>query len=230
MGAFRMQDVVKAKIARSGINPSYRLEVLNELLTFGKWLEQYPCDAVFQSAYDYAQHIQAEVLNGTAIDYLEFGVHQGFSFKLWLELNTHPDSRFFGFDSFEGLPEDWQMFSRVMPKGTFDEGGKLPDISDPRATFVKGLFQDSVPRFLETFQPQNPLLIHCDADLYSSTLFVLTTLNSVLTPGSIIMFDQFSSVTHEFRALLNYAQAYRRGYRLVAACEPFYAKVAIALS
>src|ERR1022692_2079890 len=65
----------------------------------------------------------------TAIDYLEFGVYQGESMQVWADLNTHPDSRFVGFDSFEGLPEDW---TKGKPAGTFDAGGKTPAIPDPR--------------------------------------------------------------------------------------------------
>ena len=56
--------------------------------------------------------IRTEELEGEKIDYLEFGVAGGTSLKWWLRENTNPESRFFGSDTFEGLPEDWGLFKK----------------------------------------------------------------------------------------------------------------------
>ena len=107
-------------------------------------------------------HFVCDRYAGQAIDYMEFGVWQGASLRMWIEMNQHPKSRFFGFDSFVGLPEDWGKY----PKGTCDVAGKPPDISDQRVKFYTGWFQDSVPGFLAAFRDSDrPLVIHCDADL-----------------------------------------------------------------
>jgi hypothetical protein len=45
-----------------------------------------------------------------------------------------------------------------------------------------GLFQESMPGFLKTFQPTSRLSIHCDADLYSATLYVLSRCMSTSSP------------------------------------------------
>ena len=152
------------------------------------------------------------------IDYLEFGVFQGESLRMWVAMNTHPDSRFFGFDSFRGLPEDWNEY----PKGTCDLAGKTPDISDSRVTFVVGWFQQTLPGFLAEFQPEDrQLVIHIDADLYSSTLFALTSLNGVIRPGTVIIFDEFGDVLDEYRALVDYTSAYGRSYRITGGTDGF---------
>jgi hypothetical protein len=134
---------------------------------------------------------------------LEFGSWQGESMRYLAGLDASPESRFFGFDSFEGLPEDW----RGMSADRFDVGGRIPHIDDKRVTFVKGWFRDSVPPRLDELEElakDRSLLIHFDADLYSSTLFLLFTLGARFKHFHFI-FDEFSG--HETRALFNFMQA-----------------------
>ena len=69
----------------------------------------------FPTRTDMYRHLAA-ALAGEPIDYLEFGVWQGASIDEWRQLNRNGDSRFVGFDTFEGLPEDW---GKDHPKGTF---------------------------------------------------------------------------------------------------------------
>jgi O-methyltransferase len=153
------------------------------------------------------------------IDYLELGVHQGHSILHWAGRNLNPGSRFYGFDTFTGLPDHW---SARYPKGHFDTGGRTPQTEDPRVRFVKGMFQDSLPPFLGTYQPQGRLILHNDCDLYSSTLFCLTTLDRVLKPGSIVIFDEFGDVLHEFRAFHDYLAGYRRQFRVLSSHDDFF--------
>ncbi len=183
---------------------------------FGDWLKQNSCGQWFNSREQMYDYLNKELIGGGPIDYLEFGVYQGYTIKYWSTINANPNSRFYGFDSFEGLPEDWAgAFVRV-PKGTFDTEGAIPECDDPRVAFHKGWFQNSLPVFLETFKVQNRLLIHCDADLYTSTLYVLCTLHSLLKPGTLIVFDEFSGATDEFRAFTDYTSSFLLKYRVVA--------------
>jgi O-methyltransferase len=162
---------------------------------------------------------EAHLKAGTApVDYLEFGVYRGSSIRLWTDLNKHPDSRFFGFDSFEGLPEDW---SSTNPKGTFNTDGRMPEIDDARVNFVVGWFQNSLPRFLSSFQAKHRLVVHIDCDLFSSALYCLATLNPLIEAGTIIVFDEFDAVLDEYRALTSYTSAFMRTYSLIAATKGF---------
>ncbi len=158
------------------------------------------------------KHIAESELKGEPIDYLEFGVHKGESFREWMGLSSNPQSRFFGFDTFEGLPEDWGP----TPKGCFDVKGKLPEIPDGRGQFYAGLFQKTLPSFLATYEPKNRMVVHLDADLYTSTLFTLTSLDRFFKPGTLIMFDEFSDCLHEFSAFYDYCRSFYRDWELLA--------------
>ena len=147
----------------------------------------------------------------------------GYSIRHFAERLKHADSRFVGFDTFTGLPENWGMLSA----GTFDLHNKTPLIDDDRVSFHAGLFQDTLPQFLQTLTVGNRrLLIHCDADLYSSTLFVLTQLASQIS-GAIVVFDEFNALPHEFRALQDFSRSYRKSYRIIGDVYPRLQRAAI---
>jgi len=48
--------------------------------------------------------------------------------------------------------------------------------------------------------------------LYSASLYVLTQIYRIAKLGTIIIFDEFPSLLHEFRALDDYCAAYMRNY------------------
>ena len=154
-----------------------------------------------------------------AIDYLEFGVHEGHSILYFSQQNKWADSRFFGFDCFTGLPEDWNVdFAR----GRFDTGGRAPETTDPRVEFVVGMLQDTLPKFLRSFRTDRQIVVHIDCDLYSSALYCLTKLDAILPRGSILIFDEFGDVLHEFRAAHDYMSSYRRGFRVICSPDDFF--------
>lgn len=133
--------------------------------------------------------------------YLEFGVHEGYSIRHFAAGFTHPDTRLVGFDSFEGLPETWGR----KEAGHFSTGGAFPAIDDARVAFVKGWFHATLPGYVAPAIPDAPILAHLDADLYSSTLFVLAQLWARYD-SFYAVFDEFAG--HETRALYNFAQAF----------------------
>ena len=191
---------------------------LSEFITFAHstGLTERPS---FNHRKDLYRYIHDNAIGTEAIDYLEFGVFKGASMRQWIEINEKPDSRFIGFDSFEGLPEDWEG---TYEKGYFSTGGQPPKIDDPRVGWVKGYFQDSLRNFLATFDRRNRLVLHMDADLYSSTLYVLATLDERIAPGTVIIFDEFGNVNDEFRAWIDYTSAFRRQGKPIAWADGFY--------
>ena len=158
------------------------------------------------SLHEYVSSLVGQV----QITYLEFGVWQGESFRKWLSLNNNPDSRFIGFDTFTGLPEDW---TPTDPKGKFSTAGQLPAIDDSRASFVRGMFQDTLYKFLEKSPPVARLIVHIDCDLYSSTLFTLSVLDRYFEKGAVLIFDDFHSLNHEFAAWRDYRRSFLRSWK-----------------
>jgi O-methyltransferase len=157
-------------------------------------------------------------LSDQPIQYVELGVSRGLSFQWWVKHNTHVDSRFYGFDTFEGLPENWGLFE----KGSM--AANIPVVDGNRHEFFKGLFQETLPGFLLSgkIQQEKFKIIHLDADLFSSTLYALTSLHPYLQSGDVLIFDEFNVPTHEFRAFMDYADSYYIKYEVLAAVNNYF--------
>lgn len=126
--------------------------------------------------------------------YLEFGVHNGKSIrqlKLLLDkkfLSTGEDIVFHGFDSFHGLQENWAGSVGALT-GAFSLDGQLPRV--PKSVrLYKGFFEQTLPTFLLE-QTEPVVLIHLDADTYTSTRYVLQKLAARIQMGTIIIFDEY---------------------------------------
>jgi O-methyltransferase len=179
----------------------------------------------FPSMYDYQKRypfykwtIEQEKLADIPINYMEFGVAQGTSFRWFLQQNLNIQSRFHGFDTFTGLPEDFGPYK----KGTFNNGSMPPDVSDDRAKFYQGLFQQTVPEFLRGWTNDKRNIVMLDADIYSATMYVLTCLAPYLKKDDIIFFDEFSVPTHEFKAYSDFVQSFYIPLELIAAANNYY--------
>ncbi|MEU5690944.1 class I SAM-dependent methyltransferase [Actinosynnema sp. NPDC020468] len=132
---------------------------------------------------------------------LEFGVYTGSTLKIIAQAREGRDV--YGFDSFEGLPEDWR---NGFPAGMFSVDG-LPDVDG--AELVVGWFDDVLPGFLAE-HPGPVTFLHVDCDLYSSTRTVLELVGPRLVPGSVIVFDEYFNFPgwqeHEHKAWTEYVE------------------------
>lgn len=115
---------------------------------------------------------------------LEFGVNRGRTIRQLRD--SLPDQyKLFGFDSFEGLPEDW--VGTKEKAGAMSTNGVIPAIAG--VTFYKGWFTDTIPMYKQIAEPF--ALLHIDCDLYSSTVEVLYGLKDYITTGTVIVFDEW---------------------------------------
>lgn len=112
----------------------------------------------------------------------EFGVYSGLTVNY---IAAKTDDTVHGFDSFEGLPEDWR---EDFPKGKFALD-TLPYVLE-NVQLHKGWFDDTLPEFLNDHQ-QPMSFIHIDCDLYSSTKTVLNLCKDRILPKTVIVFDEY---------------------------------------
>lgn len=143
---------------------------------------------------------------------LEFGVFRGDSLQLIAKRCTQ---QVHGFDSFEGLPDDW---TAGRAKGRFSLAGELPAIKALNVALHKGWFDQTVPAFLAA-HPGDARFVHVDCDLYSSTRTVLEQLAPRLVPGTIIVFDEYFNYhgwrEHEFRAFAEFVLHHQVTYTYI---------------
>jgi tetratricopeptide (TPR) repeat protein len=148
---------------------------------------------------------QAAKIKGSV---LEFGVRHANSTR---QLATLAKQDVHGFDSFEGIPEDWHDESR----GSYSTRGVIPKVPN-NIHLHAGWFDVTLPKFLET-NNEKVRLINIDCDIYSSTKTVLDLLAPRIMAGTVIIFDEYIGNQHwredEFKAfqeaVITYAWKYK---------------------
>tara|TARA_E500000331_G_C17247281_1_gene709598 strand:- start:1719 stop:2411 length:693 start_codon:yes stop_codon:yes gene_type:complete len=153
-----------------------------------QWIDLDPIFVGETQSADYMMSIRKHLVESTRAitlkgHWCEFGVRAGRSLN-WM-IDEYPKQVIHAFDSWQGLPEEWNH-------GT----GKVADMSCNPPTVPehihlhKGWFKDTVPTWKEN--NKGPVaFLHMDADIYSSTKEVLTLLNDQIVPGTVITFDEF---------------------------------------
>lgn len=126
---------------------------------------------------------------------LEFGVRHGNTIRQIADLVRQ---EVHGFDSFEGLPEQWHH----EPKGSYTTKGQIPEVPQ-QVKLHAGWFEETLPAFLQQY-PGKVRLVNIDCDIYSSTKTVLDALATRIVSGSVIIFDEYIGNEHwredEFKA------------------------------
>ncbi len=141
--------------------------------------------------------------------FYEFGVWRGESFKYLIKTFK----KGYGFDTFEGLPEDWHHEEQ----GTYSADGVIPKIDG--GTFIAGKFEDTLPTFYSKTRPIASI-INFDADLYSSTICALNYSKPVIDEHTILIFDEFIINNNweqdEYKALNEFCTNNNLSYEVLA--------------
>lgn len=126
---------------------------------------------------------------------IEFGVYEGYSLSEMVLFcrNNEIDRKFYGFDTFEGMPESQHIWSKgdacSSYENTQSELLKKLGVVD-NITLVKGNFKQSLTKELQSLIAK-AAFIHVDCDLYSSTVDVLSFCKPLIQEGTFIVFDEF---------------------------------------
>jgi O-methyltransferase len=176
-----------------------------------------------QSVLDNALGIQ--MVNQVEGDYLEFGIFRGdrltqaYESAVFLAnyVNARKDPylakmsaknleqmRFFGFDSFEGLPKANEIDIAKGQEEWIGEGGfnagldevkkLLPKkgLQSGRIQLVKGWFNESLtPENKQKLGLQAAAIVYIDSDYYESAVPALEFVTDLLVDGSILIFDDW---------------------------------------
>jgi hypothetical protein len=148
--------------------------------------------------------------------WLEFGVYSGNTINY---ISKFTSNDIYGFDSFDGLPENWIDDNKniILNKGAFDKNGILPDVNK-NVVLIKGLFQSTLEDFLISHKDKKISFVHIDCDLYSSTKYVLETIYPYLDNNCVFVFDELVNVsndTNELRALQEFIHQFNISYKWI---------------
>tara|TARA_X000000950_G_scaffold181227_1_gene219770 strand:- start:46902 stop:48425 length:1524 start_codon:yes stop_codon:yes gene_type:complete len=167
---------------------------------------------------EYLQFIEAEakkipnlhfdalryILNNKLLDQsgliMECGTWKGQTLDM---ISEFADKDVYGFDTFEGINTQWEE----VDMNKFHLGGIVPveveqldskirykctgvkKSFNSNVNFVKGFFQDTLPKFLEEKNHKISFL-HIDCDIYESAKSIFGSCNKYLSKNSIIVFDE----------------------------------------
>ena len=140
-------------------------------------------------------------------DYYEFGIFKGYTFwhsQQFSDSQGLENIKFYGFDSFEGLPEvegvdqtkhdEFYKGQYKCGKDQVIENLNSKGVDWNRTSLIEGYFNESLnSKTRDTYQMDKVALALIDCDLYASTIDVLTFIRDMLVDGSILMFDDWNS-------------------------------------
>ena len=153
----------------------------------------------------------------TNFNYLEFGVWEGNSINHMASSKYFPKNKIFhGFDTFVGLPDEWDMGHQIIKKGHF-KVKEMPKVKS-NVRLYKGLFKETLPEWKQKYN-EPVCFMNIDCDLYSSTKQVLCILNELIVKDTLIRFDDFFDspinpyskwLEGQWRALNEWTQEFNR--------------------
>ena len=141
-------------------------------------------------------------------NYFEFGSHSGRTFRCALKyfgnqsfFNRTNNTKFYAFDSFEGLPktienDEQEIWGEGKFKTSLENFKKIlrkDGYENENYELVKGFYHDTLTKNLKKrlLTEGHAAIVYIDCDLYYSTVPVLNFIKDFLKDGSLIVFDDW---------------------------------------
>jgi hypothetical protein len=80
----------------------------------------------------------------------------------------------------------------------------LPNLADPRISFFKGWFHETLPEY--SLPAHDVMVVNIDSDLYLPARYVLDFLAPQFRPGDFLYFDEFHIPHDEVRAFREFTR------------------------
>lgn len=165
---------------------------------------------------DHMQRCIRDILErDTPGDLFEAGVWRGgmtIFMRAVLMAYHNTDRKVWAADSFAGLPSinrrhetfDWREGNMAVSVEDVRNNFARYGLLDEQVVFLKGFFSESLP-----VAPIRQLsILRVDADLYESTMDVLRSLYSILSPGGYAIFDDYQNLPDCRRAIDEFRSAH----------------------
>ncbi len=142
--------------------------------------------------------------------FIELGTYKGRTTNFLAALN--PRKTIYTFDSYQGLPIDWDRGDLLIPGTLFawPKGEPLPSFL-LNVELRQGWFSETLPKFLE-LHDEPIAFLHIDSDIYESAAQGLDLLGPKMVDKTIILFDEFYNYpnfrNHEFKAFEEFLEKY----------------------
>ncbi|HSX37468.1 MAG TPA: TylF/MycF/NovP-related O-methyltransferase [Chlamydiales bacterium] len=142
--------------------------------------------------------------------FIELGTYKGRTTNFLAALNPH--KMIYTFDSYLGLPADWDQGDIIFPADclAWPKNEPLPPFLLNVALKI-GWFSDTLPTFA-ALQDEPIAFLHVDCDIYESTSQALDILGPMIVHETVILFDEFYNYPtfrdHEYRAFQEFLKKF----------------------
>jgi len=168
-----------------------------------------------------AQYILFEKTIQIDGDIVECGVFKGASFSrfaMYRKIHNLGRKKLIGFDTFGDFPEtQYEKDKKLREEFILEAGAQsisknqisevlLKKGCDKNTSFIQGDITETVPKFVHNNPSTKISLLNLDVDIYEPTVTILENLYPLISPGGVLILDDYETFHGETNAINEYFQ------------------------